>query len=457
MQVLQVTYADPRTGPSPSLARAVQARGGLSGTVLQNQSGGAALVETPVGRFALRLSGEARPGDVLRFSMAEGRLSAEIAPPKPAPGAAIQAPAAETGGLVRLSVSQRLTEMGAPSTESFATLARALLRAGMPLRADVLQAVHQAVGPLSADDEDALVFLLQRGIPISRETIQMLGNAQASALARVIDLLAALRADVLALMPAGEARTQAGAILAQLAGSGIAVGESAQVTAEHLARFLEESGLNMERLLGHALGPGGMSPGESALLATQNLKADLLFLQSLLGLPRPDGAGTAGQLVELATAVRQALAALETSQLSALPAANRETPLPAVLFLPIFIDEQATTLYLAVERDGGGSGRDGGGVTLTLGLELTELGPVRIILGARGKAIEVRFEVRDEATREFVAVRYDALAERLDAAGYNVLGVLAAVGRIPGLPERLPGAALGRAITGPPEGLDVRG
>lgn len=452
MQVTQVTSLDIRgPGAGPTLSQAVQERGSLGGTLLQIQSGGRAIVDTPAGRFSLLLNGTARPGQTLTFTIANNALQAQLGP---APADAPVLPALSS----RPSLESALENLGIARTESTLAIARALIRAGIPLNAGALQMLESVLGPLKAGDEDALAFLLSRGAPASKSIIAQLANAQPGSLVRLIDALTVSRESLLNLFPSGEKQRQFQEMLIRIIGAPVSVGGDADVIGEHIERLLQNSGFDLEKVLVRFFGGGkGPNATDGALLAGQNLKMDLLLLQQLLqeALLQDPNSPQASRLRELLGLIDRALSSVESMQLSALPAPVRDTPHPVVLFLPIVVDEQTSTLMLAVDREGTGRGGEGERVRVTVQIDLTQLGPMRIILDVEARRLDVRLEVQDEETRGFVAAESDELTKRLDAAGYRVTGVLAAVARGLSFPGTLFGPALGRESRGI-QGLDVR-
>ncbi len=178
-----------------------------------------------------------------------------------------------------------------------------------------------------------------------------------------------------------------------------------------LRTLLGSLGLGHEAALAVLLGARG---GHAAL---EKLRGDLKAL-----LLRAHEALAGGQPSELRDAVARALTSLEAEQL--LNLAREKAGEPLVLSFPFPDGEGWATARLAVpprrERDGSEAGEDELPFRLSLGLELTELGPLRADLTLTPTQLALRLSVTRPAVATRLTGELAALRERL-AGGRRAL------------------------------------
>ncbi len=290
----------------------------------------------------------------------------------------------------------------------------ALLRDGRVLAAEVLASpgdgtVLLALGRHSVPAETHLrldpgaSFLARVEESASGVVLHVLeaGGAQES------ELLRALRAVVGEQRPIGELLGELGrALRAQLAASAALPATLRELAAglelHHVARpeaggaalqaLLLRTGLGREAALAAALG------GALSREAVERLRTDLkaLLLRAQAGLEEGP----------LRQAVARALAGLEAEQL--LNLARERAGEPLVLSFPVSDSQGWATARLLVparrEREEDGAGEEAGASRITLGVDLSRLGPVRadLVLGPRSLSVRVL------VTREDLARRIEA-------------------------------------------------
>ena len=240
------------------------------------------------------------------------------------------------------------------------------------------------------------------------------------------------------LAPAGEEEALLAA-LRSVVGEERPVGELLGELARALRAALGRPGLPPEaEALAHALGTHAARPDgdagalrtliaslglghESALAALLGARAGRETLERLredlksLLLRAHHALAGRGEHAELAEAVSRALTSLEAEQL--LNLARERAGEPLVLSFPVPDGDGWATARLAVptrrEREGSGSGEDEAPFRLSLGLELSNLGPLRADLALSRVGLSLRLLVTRSDVAERIEAELTALRARL--------------------------------------------
>jgi len=239
-------------------------------------------------------------------------------------------------------------------------------------------------------------------------------------------LVGALRARVGRQAPLGELLGELARILTTPRGAGTD-GQGAPAWSVPLAALLRGPEPGGEGLrgwlaalgLGHEAGVGALAterPGRSRLEEPRgSLKGLLLAAEADLGRGPESHEG-------LRQAIARALTGLETEQL--LHLARERGSDPAVLAFPVPDGEGWATARLRVPpraRDQGSGGAPSDGIgRVTLGVELSRLGPVRVDLVLGPSVLSARFLVTSEEVARSLRERLDELDARLGGGARRV-------------------------------------
>ncbi|ROR35139.1 flagellar hook-length control protein FliK [Inmirania thermothiophila] len=186
---------------------------------------------------------------------------------------------------------------------------------------------------------------------------------------------------------------------------------------EGLRRAVLAAGPFLEARLARAAAEGRPPPQD-------DLKAALLRLAAHL----PEGGA--------AEALEGALARIETAQLGALPRAGE--PVVLAVELPLPQGEGLAPLTLRFEREARPGMAAGEGWSVTVGIELPELGPVWARIRLRGDDAAVTLWAEREATRRRLADTEALLRAQLEAAGLAAGGIHVRAEPAPPLPQARP-------------------
>lgn len=396
-------------------------RRSLIGRLVQGQTLEARVLgQTPEGRWAVRFMGHTL--------VAESRLSL-------VPGQLVETRVESLGPPLVLSLSGRARSEGAALGHALRSLAladdavnravvRGLIARGLPVTREDVQALRELLlglsGAVDLADMDALeeavsraLFLRGQGLPVTPDTLAaILSHLPPGALGGLVEGLAAF-------MRALRLPTRAEVDLADLAGRlRAAIPEAGVLTGDSLRRLLDELGLDLEGKLAAwvASGREGVPDG-----LDRTLKLALLRLMSSLQAHDPDLLDTESRraMGALQERIGETLRFLDTLQASNLPSAARES---LSLQIPLLFNGQMTTADLRIfYREEGGRRRiDPDNVRVSLSLDLTGLGPLRIDLSAVDRRAVCRIHAADEGRAAFLQGAADELKAGLERCGYAV-------------------------------------
>ena len=197
---------------------------------------------------------------------------------------------------------------------------------------------------------------------------------------------------------------------------------------DRIRTLLTTAGIDMEGRLAALIASGGdgLPDGVDA-----SLKLLLLRLQARLSGLAPDALGSAGRsaLEALQGRVREAVQFLDTLQAANLPSDTREA---IYLQVPLLFDGRPTVADLRIFcREGGGRRRiDPENLRLSLSIDLSGLGPVRIDLSVVQKRAACRIHAADEQKVDFFRAAIGELEEALlTRCGYAAADVTCEVAR----------------------------
>jgi hypothetical protein len=375
------------------------------------------------GKWAIRLLGQ----DLV----AESRLSL-------VPGQLMQARIQSLGPPVVLtlfgltgsesaSIARALQDLALADDGLNRAIVRGMIGRGIGVTREGLLALREALlglgqgfdlsNPESLEQIVARALLLQsRGLPVTPDSIQAyLGALPAGALGGLMEgLVGILRSLRLPGFDRQEADALADRIRAALPSLD---GLSGDALRELVARL----GTDLEgRLASWVLSGQSGIPGDAA----DTLKLALLQLQARLqGLdPGSGDAEGRSQLDALLERVGEAVRFLDTQQAVNLPSSDRQA---IHLQVPFFVDGRIATADLLLEPHGGNGSRklSADSFGLTLSVELSGLGPVRMSLSAVDRQAVCTFYVTDERRAEFIQEHLEELRSALETCGYAVSGI----------------------------------
>ncbi len=328
------------------------------------------------------------------------------------------------------ALSQALKDLGLADDTLNRTLIKGLMARGLlvdrrevqTLR-DLLLGLGGAIDLENAGALDAAVsralFLRSQGLPITPDTLSAyLSHLPAGALGGLleglVDLLRALR---LPGLPKSDLSALANRIQNVLQDAGTLSGDT-------LKALLNRLGLDLEGRLAAWIASGGEGPPEGVEDA---LKLALLRLQHHLTGLNPENADR-GALDALQARIRETLQFLDTLQAANLPAPNREA---LHLQIPFLLNGQPTTADLRVScrESEGRRWIDPDNLHLSLSVDLSSLGPIRIDLSVVHKRASCRIHTADEQKAAFLQSADNELKGALEKCGYTVADIACRVAR----------------------------
>jgi len=396
-------------------------RRALIGRLVQGQTLEARVLgQTSEGRWAIRFLGHTL--------VAESRLSL-------VPGQLVEARVESLGPPLVLSLSGKARSEGAALGQALRSLAladdalnravvRGLITRGLPVTREEVQALRELLlglsGAVDLADMDALeeavsraLFLRGQGLPVTPDTLAAtLSHLPPGALGGLVEGLAAF---VRALRLPVRSDVDLASLVDRLRA---VIPEAGALTGDALRRLLNDLGLDLEGKLAAwmAAGREGLPDG-----VDHTLKLALLRLMSSLQAPGADllhgeSGRTMGALQER---IGETLRLLDTLQASNLPSPTREC---LSLQIPLLFDGQVTTADLRIfyREEGGRRHIDPDHVRVSLSLDLTGLGPLRIDLSAVGRRAVCRIHAADEGRAAFLQDVADDLRTGLERCGYAV-------------------------------------
>jgi hypothetical protein len=381
------------------------------------------LDQLPEGRWAIRVMGHTL--------VAESRLSLM-------PGQIVEARVESLGPPLVLSLagqsrstdavlSRALTDLGLADDTVNRTVIKGLIAQGLLVNRREVQTLRDLLLGLGAaidlEDADALealvsraLFLRSQGLPATPDTLgAYLAHLPAGALGGLmeglVDLLRSLR---LPGPPKAHLAALADRIQTVLQNAGALTGDALKGLLNDLGLDLEGRMATWIAAAGEGL-PGGIEDA---------LKPALLSLQAhlaALNLGTLDGAGRS-TLDALQGRIHNTLQLLDTLQAANLPTPTRDA---LHLQIPFLLNGRSTTADLRVScrENNGRQSIDPDNLHLSLAVDLSSLGPVRIDLSVLQKRASCRIHAADEQKAAFLRDAADELKGALEKCGYSVADV----------------------------------
>jgi len=307
-----------------------------------------------------------------------------------------QAAEAATGRVMVRTLPEVLAELGLPAEPRYVAAVQALLRAGVSLTPEAVQAFHSNLAPEGVQDPLLLAFLIQRAIPVDASLLATLEAVfrQRRALGEALPRLLAEGEGLLGRLTEGQGAAVLAGILEGLRRQlgRVRLGGPMESWLEELRRAVAASGVFRESRWALAL-----AQGEEGL-PLEDLKSLLLELQSWsarLAADTPEQAREAAGLERLAGA---AVGSIEAAQLAS---ARAPWDSRAMWFLqiPLWVEGRLESFQMVIEGESPGRGEPlSSPVQVDLYLELSELGPLRarltLLEGAvDGQIVSAREEI----------------------------------------------------------------
>ena len=220
-------------------------------------------------------------------------------------------------------------------------------------------------------------------------------------------------------------------------------GEDSQENKEKLAEDLQRS-VKGQSTSAEAVRFSGASGAQLAL----SLYDLYLYLQQIQGM---DLLGSEIPFSLLLNQVNEAYEALAGQNLHNLPSGDPDRPVVYFFQIPIILEGEERTLEL-LYRQHSHHPEEGG--ALTIRLELSQLGPIKIAFDLREGMLSVTITVTRGDLKESIEPELESLREALSRGGFRVASVGVVHGVVPStLREEAPETAV---PTRPPKGLDLR-
>ncbi|MFH1740498.1 MAG: flagellar hook-length control protein FliK [bacterium] len=420
----------------------------VSGQILADEGGGKATVLLGGRQFTLNLgTGQAAVGQSFTAQLSEGRLVIHLGS---------QQASVPVESLVGQSTPRPLaavlSNLGAPTGPVAQAVAHAFLTSGMPLSAEAIKTLVMVLPQLSSGDVSALSFMFSRGLPISPEGLQIvqrtldnrtrIGERLAEidrGLGKVERQLDAMQDRVVAIQRRDELDDRRRNLRREFVQW---AGDNSQEGKEKLAEELERS-VKGQSTSAEAVQYAGAS-GAHLALSLYDLYLYLLQLQQM------DILGSEIPFSLLMNQVNEAYEALAGQNLHNLPDEDPDRP-PIFFFqIPIVLEGEERTLEL-LYRQHSHHPEDGG--ALTIRLELSQLGPIKIAFDMREGMLSVTITVTSAELKESIEPELDTLRQALSGIGLRVASVGVVHGVVPStLREEAPQTAMPAK---PPKGLDL--
>ena len=421
----------------------------VSGQIISDEGGGRATVMIGGRQLTLNLgTGRVSVGQSFTAQLAGGRLVISLGS---------QQTSVPVESLVGQSVPRPLpailSSLGAPTTPSAQVIAQSLLAAQIPLSAEVIKVLAEILPQITSKDAAVLVFLFSRGLPIRAEmfpTIQrLMGNRSKigqglaeldQGLDRLERKLDALEDRVVAIQRRQELADRRRNLSREFLGW---TGDDSEEEKKQLAKGMEEA-VERQSSSAEAVRFAG-ADGARLALSVYDLYIYLLALQQIEGL------GLEISISSVLDKVNNLYEALAGQNLHNLPQDDPEQPHTFFFQVPIILEGEARTLELAY-RQHSRHPEDGG--VLTIRLELSQLGPIKIALDIRNEMLSVTITVTSADLKARIEPELGILQEALDNAGFRVASIGVVHGVVPStLREEVPETAV---LSRPPRGLDLR-
>ncbi len=314
------------------------------------------------------------------------------------PPGAVPAPAAEAaGGRVTVrTLPEVLAELGLPAEPRYVAVVQALLRAGVSLTPEAVQAFHSNLGPEGVQDPLLLAFLIQRAIPIDASLLATLEAVfrQRKALGEVLPRLLT-EGETLATRLAGQ--EVAGVLTGFLERlrrqcCRIDLEGPTEAGLEEVRRAVAASGVFRESRWALALAQGEEGP------PLGDLKSLLLELEGWLTRLVSEAPEYAKEAAGLEQWARAAVGSIEAGQLASVRA-PWETRQVWFVQIPLRVEGRLDSFQMVIEGESPGRGQPlSGPIQVDLYLELSQLGRLRVALtllehGVEGQVLSDSQEV----------------------------------------------------------------
>ena len=366
-------------------------RASLLGRLSEGQTIQARVVdELSTGRWAIRFLGHTL--------VAESRLALK-------PGQVVETRVQDLGPPLTLSISgspgseaaavrTALHQLGLRDDETHRAIIAALIRSGLPVDRGEVQAMRDFLAglgenPLLSDLDDLVdrvLFLRSKGLPVTPDSVAAFwSSAPAGALGALLEGLSEL------LRGLDKRVAPASAKLADLL-TAIA-GTPGEITSEEVRDLLDRLGVDMESKL---------AQGRS----TENLRAALMQL-----LTSPDlSSDQSDQIANL-------LRFLNTLQASSLPGDGSN---PVLFQIPLFDGTKLASAGIRISRGGEDGTVDPHRLSVSITVELSALGHVRIDLSSYDGRNTCGVGVDSQHAHDRISAELASLMEGLTRSGYPV-------------------------------------
>jgi hypothetical protein len=303
------------------------------------------------------------------------------------------------------SLVQTLQDMGLSPDVQTLTLARAMVSAGFPLAAPVLEELRRRLDEIDGTDLPALVVAFRKGLPITRRVLDDLGRL----LRARGDLSQALRSlqGALHRLPREAISDELRSHLAEL--EEWLAAEKGPLSPESLKQQVERHQVAFDAALAK-----GEAPGDLKALLHRVLAAVSRLPEESMGSPiRQEVAEAAGKAIDV----------LGRSQIENLPDQVADEDSLSVQ-LPVRIGDEDTVLELIVRRDRQQVGdQDEGSVELVIRVGLSAYGMLEGILSRTPAGLYVTLSSRHPDGTQVLEEHLEELSTALKEAGFSPVRV----------------------------------
>ena len=325
------------------------------------------------------------------------------------------------------SIARALQDLALADDTVNRAIVKGLIGRGLPVTRDGVATIREMLialgGAVDLQDAESLeqivaraLMLQARGLPVTPDSLQAFLSALPAGsigglLEGVVGLLRSLR------LP-GFDRAKADALAQRIQAS---IGSLLTMSGDSLKNLLAGLGIDLEgRLASWMLaGEDGVPNG-----ANDTLRQALQELhQQLIGRDA-SALNTEGRsgLDALLGQVREAAMLLDSQQALNLPSGDREA---LHLQIPLLVEGQVVTtdLTLSPVIQGGRRRLDDGTFNLSLAIDLSGLGPLKISLAALDRQLACTIFSADDQRAAFILEMADEARDALEGCGYAVTGV----------------------------------
>ncbi len=430
-----------------SLSRIAEGRP-VSGQVIADEGGGRATVLLGGRQFTLNLgTAQVSVGQSFTAQLIGGKLQIQFGN---------QSTSVPVESLIGQSTPRSLVSvlanLGAPTNAAAQAVAHSLLNSQIPLSAEAIRTLAALLPQLSATDVSTLSFLINKGMPISPSAIESvqrildnrtkIGEKLAEldgGLGKLERQLDAIQDRVVAI----QRRDELAERRRNLRQEYVVLEEDSEEDQDELAEKLEKSVRGQSTSAEATLFSG--AHGSRLGISLYDLYLYLLQLQQMQIL------GDEVPFSLLLQQVNELYESLAGQNLRNLPDEDPERPPTYFFQIPITLEGEDRTLEL-LYRQHSKNPEDGG--VLSIRLDLSQFGPVKIDFNLREGMLSVTIVVSSAELKKQVEPEMDALKEALADAGFRVASVGVVHGIVPStLREMAPQSTM---PAHKPRGLDLR-